>query len=186
MKVPVLLLSILVSACSLPAADTLMLQRDGPGVRGIEARRDPHFSARYPATECLRIDAHGHGDAGIVCRSRSRELLINSGIGVQGGPDRVEDRGPITVSTGTSLYKMEEQDVDGGTLYTAEVDCDTHGGDLYRPTSTCSVTYWPLSTGEFIYANLTIEDHVSKRSILSRHEIDLIISRIEGRRPLPP
>jgi hypothetical protein len=73
---------------------------------------------------------------------------------------------------------MKKRIVGGKTLYTADIDCDEENGAIYRPTSTCSAAYWPLSDGGFIYTNMTIENHISNQQVLSKEDIDLIISKI--------
>lgn len=181
MKIVTLLYALLATACCLshePDNSRAIIQ-DRTDLHGIELRDDSLFQEMYPAIKCLRVAAHGHSEAGLVCRSQSSEFLLDNGIDVQVTSGPAEANRSVTVSTANSLYEMQERALGGRTVYTAEVDCDDQNDAAYRPTSTCSITYWPLRNGEFIYANITIENHTSRQHVLSRPEIDLIISNVE-------
>lgn len=181
MKKGILLFALLTPACasSCEAGKANAIIADRSGLHGITFSDDATYQSRYPTTACLRVITRNNRDAGLICRSRSSEFLVDNGIGTGETPDPVRTSNHVTVSTAISLYEMQETIKDGRTLYTVDVDCDEQNGAIYRPTSTCNVTYWPLNDGEFIYANMTVENHVSKRQVLSKEEIDLIISRIE-------
>lgn len=181
MKKKILLYALLLPACAFSCEpdEVGAIIPDKSGLHGIEFRDDVVFQDRYTETKCLRVTAHSHRDAGLICRSRSNEFLIDNGIDAQDAPDSARTSRSITISTPTSLYEMQEKIIDGKTLYMTDIDCDEQNGAIYRPTSTCSVAYWPLNDGKFIYTNMTVENHASNQQVLSRKEIDLIIRKLK-------
>lgn len=180
MKHEIFLLALLLPACSFSHEpdNPISAGPDKPLLEGIEFHDDTSFQGQYPSTRCLRISAHGHTEAGLICRSRSTEFLIHNGIDPQDGGSTTETDRSVTVSTGVSLYEMQETTLREKTLYTADIDCDDANDVIYRPTSTCNVIYWPLTGGEFIYINITVENHASGQEILSPAEIEMIINEV--------
>jgi hypothetical protein len=172
----VLLLPACAFSCEVDKANAIIA--DKSGLHGITFREDATFQSRHPATRCLSVIAQNNKKAGLICRSRSSDFLIENGIDTQNSPDSVQSIKFVTISTSISLYRMKKRIVGGKTLYTADIDCDEENGTIYRPTSTCSAAYWPLSDGGFIYTNMTIENHISNQQVLSKEDIDLIISKI--------
>ncbi|WP_038488802.1 hypothetical protein [Collimonas arenae] len=73
-----------------------------------------------------------------------------------------EPKSGLVVTTGMSYYPMQEFKTKIGKGYSADVDCDTENGPVYRANSTCQVAFISLEHDNFLYGNLVEKNNVTK------------------------
>lgn len=125
------------------------------------------LGAGQPDTVCRNVEVKRR-TVGVYCRSSSTALLQELGVSVT--PADPGDASParnVDFATGMSQYSGTPRRLHGRDGFTAEVDCDTGTGEVYRATGTCLAAVSFDDARRFHYTQLTLRDEAAGKQILS-------------------
>jgi hypothetical protein len=125
------------------------------------------LGAGQPDTVCRNVQVK-RKTVGVYCRSSSAALLQELGVSVTpaGSSDAGSARN-VDFATGMSQYSGTPRKLNGRDGFTAEVDCDTGTGEVYRATGTCLAAVSFDDSSRFHYTQLTLRDDAAGKQVLS-------------------